>query len=54
MEYLQEKYNILMIKYELLKQCEVEGINIRYYYPGLLNSFFTIFEKIIIDINMRK
>ena len=54
MEYLQEKYNKLMILYELLKQCKVEGVNIYHYYPGLLNEFFKIFEKIIIGINMRK
>ena len=53
-EYLQEKYNKLMILYELLKQCKVEGIKIYDYYPGLLNEFFKIFEKIIIGINMRK
>ena len=53
-EYLQEKYNKLMILYELLKQCKVEGIKIFDYYPDLLNEFFKIFEKITIGINMRK
>ena len=53
-EYLQEKYNKLMILYELLKQCKIDGVKIFDYYPDLLNEFFKIFEKIIIGINMRK
>ena len=53
-EYLQEKYNKLMILYELLKLCKIDGVKIFDYYPDLLNEFFKIFEKIIIGINMRK
>ena len=53
-EYLQEKYNKLMILYEILKKCKIDGMKIFDYYPDLLNEFFKIFEKIIIGINMRK
>ena len=54
MEYLQEKYNKLMILYNLIKKCKIEGIKIFDYYPDLLNEFFKIFEKIIVGINIRK
>ena len=53
-EYLQEKYNKLMILFELIKECTIEGVKIFDFYPDLLNEFFKNFEKIIIGINMRK
>ena len=53
-EYLQEKFNKLMILFELIRQCKIDGVKIFDYYPDLLNEFFKIFEKIIIGINMRK
>ena len=53
-QYLQEKYHKLMILYELIKYCKINGINIFDYYPDLLNEFFKIFEKINIGINMCK
>ena len=54
MEYLQDKFNKLMILYELIKQCKIQGVPIFDFYPDLLNEFFKIFEKITIGINMRK
>ena len=53
-EYLQDKFNKLMILYEFIKQCKIQGVPFFDYYPDLLNEFFKIFEKIIIGINMRK
>ena len=53
-EYLQDKFNKLMILYELIKQCKIQGVPIFDFYPDLLNEFFKIFEKITIGINMRK
>ena len=52
--YLEEKYHKLMILFQLIKECKVEGIKIFYYYPDLLNEFFKIFEKITVGINICK
>jgi len=53
-QYLNEKYNKLMILYSIAKKSNIEGINFFEYYPDLLNEFFKIFEKLIIGMYICK
>ena len=53
-QYLEEKYNKLMILYNIARKCTIEGIKFFEFYPDLLNEFFKLFEKIIIGINICK
>ena len=53
-QYLNEKYNKLMILYSIAKKSNIEGINFFEYYPDLLNEFFKIFEKLIISMYICK
>ena len=53
-QYLNEKYNKLMILYQIAKKSNIEGINFFEYYPDLLNEFFKIFEKLIISMYICK
>ena len=53
-QYLEEKYNKLMILYHISRKCIIEGIKFFEFYPDLLNEFFKLFEKIIIGISICK
>ena len=53
-QYLEEKYNKLMILYNIAKKCNIEGIKFFEFYPDLLNEFFKLFEKIIIGMSICK
>ena len=53
-QYLEEKYNKLMILYHIARKCTIEGIKFFEFYPDLLNELFKLFEKIIIGINICK
>ena len=53
-EYLKEKYNKLIILYNIAKKSTIDNINFFDYFPDLLNEFFKIFEKLIIGMNICK
>ena len=53
-KYLEEKYEKLMIIFNLISNVTIGNLNIFDHYPDLLNEFYKIFEKIIIGINIRK
>ena len=53
-QYLQEKYNKVMILYHIARKCIIEGIEFFEFYPDLLNKFFKIFEKLIIGMAINK
>ena len=53
-QYLKEKYNKLMILYQIAEKSKINGTNFFEYFPGLLNEFFKIFEKLIIGMGICK
>ena len=53
-EYLKEKYNKLIILYNIAKKSNIDNIKFFDYFPDLLNEFFKIFEKLIIGMNICK
>ena len=53
-QYLNEKYNKLMILYQIARKSIIEGIKFFEFYPDLLNEFFKIFEKLIIGMAICK
>ena len=53
-QYLQEKYNKIMILYQIARKSIIEGIQFFEFYPDLLNKFFKIFEKLIIGMAINK
>ena len=53
-QYLQEKYNKIMILYHIARKGTIEGIKFFDFYPDLLNEFFKIFERLIIGMGICK
>ena len=53
-QYLKEKYNKIMILYQIARKSMINGIKFFEFYPDLLNDFFKIFEKLIIGMNLCK
>ncbi len=53
-QYLKEKYNKLMILYQIARKSKIDGKNFFDSFLGLLNEFFKIFEKLIIGMGICK
>ena len=53
-QYLKEKYDKLMILYNIARKSIINGIKFFEFYPNLLNEFFKKFEKLIIGMGICK
>ena len=53
-QYLNEKYNKLMILYQIARKSKIEGTYFFEHFPDSLHEFFRTFEKLIIGIGICK